>query len=218
MTEQELDNIINEKAKAKELAVVEQSTQPPQERNIVKESEQQCLNDISQSEDFKKATTGLYEQKAKTQLTAEAIKIKSQELQNEYDTYALDKKKQLLDEQVKADKLLLKEQMKAEVMQKKIEIALKRYGYLTPLLNENGEIMRDEDGNILVDMSKFTPNKMSNRFKEFEHNWANMNKSARKIITTSIKTILILGAITLGCFILYKLGAWVLPVLGKLAP
>lgn len=202
---------------AEEMALQISNSKALQERNIVKESEQQCLTDISQSEDFKKATTGLYEQKAKTQLTAEAIKIKSQELQNEYDTYALDKKKQLLDEQVKADKLLLKEQMKAEVMQKKIEIALKRYGYLTPLLNENGEIMRDEDGNILVDMSKFTPNKMSNRFKEFEHNWANMNKSARKIITASVKTILILGAIALGCFVVYKIGAWILPMLGKLA-
>lgn len=202
---------------AEEMALQISKSKALQERNIVKESEQQCLTDISQSEDFKKATTGLYEQKAKTQLTAEAIKIKSQELQNEYDTYALDKKKQLLDEQVKADKLLLKEQMKAEVMQKKIEIALKRYGYLTPLLNENGEIMRDDDGNILVDMSKFTPNKMSNRFKEFEHNWANMNKSARKIITASVKTILILGAIALGCFVVYKIGAWILPMLGKLA-
>lgn len=202
---------------AEEMALQISNSKALQERNIVKESEQQCLTDISQSEDFKKATTGLYEQKAKTQLTAEAIKIKSQELQNEYDTYALDKKKQLLDEQVKADKLLLKEQMKAEVMQKKIEIALKRYGYLTPLLNENGEIMRDDDGNILVDMSKFTPNKMSNRFKEFEHNWANMNKSARKIITASVKTILILGAIALGCFVVYKIGAWILPMLGKLA-
>lgn len=202
---------------AEEMALQISNNKALQERNIVKESEQQRLDDISQSEDFNKATTELYNQKVKTQLTAEAIKIKSQELQNEYDRYALEKKKQLLDEQVKADKLLLKEQMKAEVMQKKIDIALKRYGYLTPLLNENGEIMRDDDGNILVDMSKFTPNKMSNRFKEFEHNWANMNKSARKIITASVKTILILGAIALGCFVVYKIGAWILPMLGKLA-
>lgn len=202
---------------AEEMALQISNNKALQERNIVKESEQQRLDDISQSEDFNKATTELYNQKVKTQLTAEAIKIKSQELQNEYDRYALEKKKQLLDEQVKADKLLLKEQMKAEVMQKKIDIALKRYGYLTPLLNENGEIMRDDDGNILVDMSKFTPNKMSNRFKEFEHNWANMNKSARKIITASVKTILILGAIALGCFVVYKISAWILPMLGKLA-
>lgn len=202
---------------AEEMALQISNNKALQERNIVKESEQQRLDDISQSEDFNKATTELYNQKVKTQLTAEAIKIKSQELQNEYDRYALEKKKQLLDEQVKADKLLLKEQMKAEVMQKKINIALKRYGYLTPLLNENGEIMRDDDGNILVDMSKFTPNKMSNRFKEFEHNWANMNKSARKIITASVKTILILGAIALGCFVVYKIGAWILPMLGQVS-
>lgn len=179
-------------------------------QNIVAEQRGEALQAIKESEDFKKAAKQLYEKSVQEDFRAEALKIKDKELQNEYDRYALDKKKELLDLQVKHEKGLIKEQVKAEIQQQKIKTAIKRYGYLTPLLDDEGNAVKDEDGNVAVDMQKFTPNKLSNRFKELEFNYRNMSETARKILWTTIKTVVISGGIGLLCWLVY---AFVIPIL-----
>lgn len=84
---------------------------------------------------------------------------------------------------------------------------------MTPLLNEKGEVIRDEQGNIQIDYSKFTPNKFSNVIKEFEYNYNNLNKSTRKLIWGTIKTILLIGAISLVGYLIYLGGSWLFPLL-----
>lgn len=172
--------------------------------NIVQEQKETTLNEIKESDEFKEAAKQLYQKSVQEDFKAEAIKIRNHELQNEYDLYALDKKKELLDLQVKYEKGLVKEQVKAEIQQQKIATALKRYGYLTPLFDENGNAIKDEKGNVVVDMQKFTPNKMSNRFKELEYNYNNMSKTARKIIWTSLKTLIFTGVIFFAGWVIYK--------------
>lgn len=178
------------------------SVQP--DRNIVEEAQNSALEEIANSEEFKKNSNALYSEKVKADFEEKAIEIKSKALQNEYDAYALTKKKQLLDKRVKYEKNLIKEQVKADVQQQKIANAKRRYGYLTPLLDENGAPIKDENGEIQVDMSKFTPNKASNRFKEWEHNYNNMSKTARKAITTTSKTVIFLGLISLAIWAVVK--------------
>lgn len=172
--------------------------------SIVEQAREKTMQEIAASEDFKQATSKLYQKEVEADFTEKTIAIKNKELQNEYDRYALDKKKELLDMQVKYEKGLVKEQVKAKIQQEKIAIALKRYGYLTPLFDDNGNAIKDSDGNVVVDMQKFTPNKVSNRFKELEYNYNNMSKTARKIIWTTIKTVIFTGVIALAGWLIYK--------------
>lgn len=193
--------------------LVSQQSKNVEQRNIVKEIENSTLDNIKDSEDFKKQANNLYMQKSLADFESEALVIKNQELDNEYEKYKLEKKKELLNRKIKFEKSLIKERVKAEIKEEKRKIALKRYGYLTPLLNEKGEVIRDEQGNIQIDYSKFTPNKFSNVIKEFEYNYNNLNKSTRKLIWGTIKTILLIGAISLVGYLIYLGGSWLFPLL-----
>ena len=176
----------------------------PKTNSIVDEARQPVMQQIANSEEFKRETQKLYHKEVEVDFAEKTIQLADRELNNQYEQYALSKKKELLDLRVKYEKGLIKEQVKAQVQQQKIDIALKRYGYLTPLYDENNEVVKDKDGNVVVDMSKFTPNKPSNRFKELEFNYRNMSQTARKIIWTTIKTVVIIGLIALCGWLIYK--------------
>lgn len=190
--------------RALQLVEEEKNNVAPKTDSIVDEARQPVMQQIANSEEFKRETQKLYHKEVAVDFAEKTIKLADRELNNQYEQYALSKKKELLDSRVKYEKGLIKEQVKAQVQQQKIDIALKRYGYLTPLYDENNEVVKDKDGNVVVDMSKFTPNKPSNRFKELEFNYRNMSQTARKIIWTTIKTVVIVGLIALGGWLIYK--------------
>lgn len=190
--------------RALQLVEEEKNNVAPKTDSIVDEARQPVMQQIANSEEFKRETQKLYHKEVAVDFAEKTIKLADRELNNQYEQYALSKKKELLDLRVKYEKGLIKEQVKAQVQQQKIDIALKRYGYLTPLYDENNEAVKDKDGNVVVDMSKFTPNKPSNRFKELEFNYRNMSQTARKIIWTTIKTVVIVGLIALGGWLIYK--------------
>lgn len=190
--------------RALQLIEEEKNNVAPKTDSIVDEARQPVMQQIANSEEFKRETQKLYHKEVAVDFAEKTIKLADRELNNQYEQYALSKKKELLDLRVKYEKGLIKEQVKAQVQQQKIDIALKRYGYLTPLYDENNEVVKDKDGNVVVDMSKFTPNKPSNRFKELEFNYRNMSQTARKIIWTTIKTVVIVGLIALGGWLIYK--------------
>lgn len=190
--------------RALQLVEEEKNNVTPKTDSIVDEARQPVMQQIANSEEFKRETQKLYHKEVEVDFAEKTIKLADRELNNQYEQYALSKKKELLDSRVKYEKGLIKEQVKAQVQQQKIDIALKRYGYLTPLYDENNEVVKDKDGNVVVDMSKFTPNKPSNRFKELEFNYRNMSQTARKIIWTTIKTVVIVGLIALGGWLIYK--------------
>lgn len=190
--------------RALQLVEEEKNNVTPKTDSIVDEARQPVMQQIANSEEFKRETQKLYHKEVAVDFAEKTIKLADRELNNQYEQYALSKKKELLDLRVKYEKGLIKEQVKAQVQQQKIDIALKRYGYLTPLYDENNEVVKDKDGNVVVDMSKFTPNKPSNRFKELEFNYRNMSQTARKIIWTTIKTVVIVGLIALCGWLIYK--------------
>lgn len=184
-------------------------------RNIVKEIKDTTLDSIKESAEFKEQVNNLYMQKSIADFESETLVIKNQEFDNDFEKYKLEKKKELLNRKIKFEKSLIKEKVKAEIKEEKRKIAIKRYGYLTPLFDKDNNIVRDEKGDIKVDYSKFTPNKFSNVIKEFEYNYNNLNKTTRKIIWGTIKTVLLISAISLVGYLLYLGGSWLFPLLQK---
>lgn len=73
--------------------LVSQQSKNVEQRNIVKEIENSTLDNIKDSEDFKKQANNLYMQKSLADFESEALVIKNQELDNEYEKYKLEKKK-----------------------------------------------------------------------------------------------------------------------------
>lgn len=189
------------------------STNVVKSRNIVAEVENDTLDTIKNGEEFKQTTTALYHKKSLADYRKKELEIENVELKNKYDEYVLKKNKELLDYQIKYEKGLVKETARANIQVQKLDIALKRYGYLYPLLDENGVAKTDYNNNVIVDMSKFTPNKLNNRFKEFETNYSKLNKTTRKAIWATLKTVLILGTITISGYLLYVLAKWLMPLI-----
>lgn len=195
ISEQELKVISNNETVVDDYAAMFNPT--PIERNVVSEVKGQILDNIKESDDFLKAAEKLFNEKTKADFGKEALVIQDQQLSNDYEKYVLTKKKQLLDLRTKKEKKLIVEQVSAEIQEQKIINAKRRYGYLTQVVNDDGSLKLDNDGNPIIDMSKFTPNKASNKFKEMEHNYKNMSKTFQKVIATTAKTLLILGIVSI---------------------
>ena len=176
---------------------------------IIEEQKQTDLRVIQADESFKKASKELNFRDVQNQLESSALVIADKELNNQYEKYKLDQKKELLKATVNAEKGLIKEQAKAEKYEKKRKIAEKRYGYLY----ETTEItVLDDEGNKIKKTvyKDFTPSKAINRFKEFGNWYKNLTDGARNFINTTCKFLLrVAGWAALGG-ILYGLITWLL--------
>lgn len=184
---------------------------------VVEEQAKKDYIAISENEAFRKASLETNTREVTAELQAKVNEIQDKELQNEYQAYLLKKKKEELDYRVKREKDIIKQDVKAQVFNKKYSIAKQRYGYLynptwQDKLDENGKPMKNENGEPireLVPSKDFTSNGFLNKMREFEHYYENLSVTARKAIWTALKTVLIIGAIALGGFLLWKLVAFI---------
>lgn len=184
---------------------------------VVEEQAKKDYVAISENEEFRRASLETHTREVSAELQSKANEIQDKELQNEYQAYLLKKKKEELDYRVRREKDIIKQDVKAQVFQKKYSIAKQRYGYLynptwQDKLDENGKPMKNENGEPireLVPSKDFTSNSFLNKMREFEHYYENLSVTARKAIWTALKTVLIIGGIALGGFLLWKLVAFI---------
>lgn len=170
--------------------------------DIIGDQRKENLKAISQSSEFLRKSLEVDSRTVNAELDKQANITLDTEIQNEYKQYELKKLKEKLDYKTKLEKTISKQEVKAEVAQKKYDIALKRYGYLykptvKQIMDENGNPLLDENGNpitTIVPSKDFTPNKFINRTKELANYYANLSDTAKKVIWTTVKFVLFASA------------------------
>ena len=212
MTNEELDKMLEQRVKQKELealdasapvCVEEKSLMTSQATNIVKEQQQKDIDNYKDSEDFKKASRDLAERKVLGEFKKEALAVLDGDLKNQYQEYVLKKEKERLDYIMENEKPLIKEKAKADLMEQKIKIAEQRYGYLYQRV-----IVKDidDDGNEIskVVYKDFTPSKFLNTLKEIASKYKNLSQTTRSAIWTTLKVIFGVGMAVLVVWLGYK--------------
>lgn len=167
-----------------------------QEDDIVTKQRKKDLEAIAQNEQFQKQSLDINMRDVGAQLLQRQNEIEDKELRNELDRYRLKKEKEKLDYRTKKEKNIVREEVKADVFEKKLEVAEKRYGYLYEKENDETKSMKYKN---------FTINKFVNRTKEFSNWYKSLSAEVRKIIWTTVKTFLIVGGIALGLYVMYEL-------------
>ena len=172
---------------------------------IIEKQRKKNLAAIAQNENFQKAAMMNDLRSVGAKLQKQENNTWDEELENDYKRYELSKKKEALDYKTKLEKNIVKEQVKAEVSQKKYEVALARYGYLykqqtKPVLDANGDPVVDENGKPVMQVipaKDFTPNKFINKTKELVAFYDNLSDQVKKAIGVTFKLFLIAGGLTL---------------------
>lgn len=175
--------------------------------SIIADQHKKNLSVIAENEAFQKVALSNDLRSVGAKLQAEENQTWSDELENEYKRYELSKKKEALDYKTKLEKNIVKEEVKAEVANKKYSVAFARYGYLyksqtKPVLDENGDPILDENGKPVtttVPAKDFTPNKFINKTKELVVFYDNLSDEIKKVIWVSLKLV----AVGLGIVGLY---------------
>lgn len=165
--------------------------------DVVNEQKQKDYKAISANEDFQRQSLSIHARGVSAALREEEVEIEDQELRNELQAYAVKKKKEELDYRAKKEKDIVRQEVKAQVFEKKYEIARKRYGYL---YTSKTEKRTDADGNeymVEVPPKDFTPNKVINKLKEITHYYNNLSKTAQHAIWITVKLVLVVGAVAL---------------------
>lgn len=165
--------------------------------SVIEEQRQKNYAQIAKNEEFQKRSTEIDARAVGAKLDKDDNEAYQQELENQYARYELDKKKEALDYRMKLERKTTKEKVKADVAIIKRETALKRYGYLykptrKEVLDENGNPMKDEDGNIIyqeIPAKDFTPSKFINQTREFTNWYNNLSTSMQKLIKTTLKIV-----------------------------
>lgn len=165
--------------------------------SVIEEQRQKNYAQIAKNEEFQKRSTEIDARAVGAKLDKDDNEAYQQELENQYARYELDKKKEALDYRMKLERKTTKEKVKADVAIIKRETALKRYGYLykptrKEVLDENGNPMKDEDGNIVyqeIPAKDFTPSKFINQTREFTNWYNNLSTSMQKLIKTTLKIV-----------------------------
>ena len=171
--------------------------------SIIEEQHKKNLAAIAQNEEFKRASMTNDMRAVGAKLQKAENDTWDAELANEYKRYELNKRKEALDYKTKLEKNITKEQVKAEVANKKYDVALARYGYLykpqvKQILDENGEPILDENGKPMtkvIPAKDFTPNKFINKTKELVNFYDNLSSQVKKAIWVSLKLVLVAGGI-----------------------
>lgn len=177
----------------KELSITETTTEQPknamQVRNDTLESAisqdyTSAMGELQKTSDYKETIQKVVEEGAKTKLESDMLSILNEKQKNELAKYALDCKKEQLEYRKKKEKKLIKEQVNADIIEKKIEIQKKKYGYL---------YKTDKDGNLI----DFVPNGFVNKFRAICYWYANLGNGIKKVLWTTIKIGLIIGSVFL---------------------
>lgn len=167
--------------------------------HVKKEIEQQYQKDkqqLSNNEDFQRLTKEITDRTAKAILTEDMIKVLSAEQKNELALHILQCEKEKIEYKKKKEKSIVKEEVKAEVFNRKVEALKKKYGYLYE---------KDENGNI----KNFVPNKAYNQYRSFVNWWDNTSDGFKKITKGVLKTLFWSGVVALVIMLGYKALKWV---------
>ena len=167
--------------------------------SIIADQHKKNLAVIAENEAFQKVALSNDLRSVGAKLQAEENQTWNDELENEYKRYELSKKKEALDYKTKLEKNIVKDEVKAEVANKKYSVALARYGYLyksqtKPVLDKNGDPVLDENGKPVtttIPAKDFTPNKFINKTKELVAFYDNLSDEIKKVIWVSFKLLLV---------------------------
>ena len=178
------------------------------EESVIENQRQKDLQEISNSEDFINSSKQLTAMQLAEKKRTEAIALLSDKQKNDLNEYVLQKEKERLNCKSKAEKNLIKEEVKADVALKKRETAEIQYGYLyqteTIKVIENGEEVQK-----LV-YKDFSANKFINKTKEFERWYKNLTDSTRRIIWKFFKFLLAIGGMCAVGGLIYWAVTWLL--------
>lgn len=133
-TNEQTEKIVNEVVeKAKEqfnsTDVVEQKVLTDVATTIEKQYEKN-RSELATKDDFIGLTEEITERSAKAKLGEDMLAVMNQEHKNALSAYALDCEKKKLEFRTKKEKKLILEDIKADLVRKKIEILEKKYGHL----------------------------------------------------------------------------------------
>ena len=168
-TNEQTEKIVNEVVeRAKEQfntsgEVVEQKGLMNVAETIEKQYKKSC-DDLATSEDFIKATDFVVKQGAEIKIDQDKLLILQQEQLNDLAEYYVKCEKEKLEFRKKKEKKLILEEVKADIVQKKIEILKKKYGYM---YKEN---------------EQFIPSKSYNRQRELVNWWNGLSVNVKKTI------------------------------------
>lgn len=121
-------------------------------------------NDLATNEEFIKATDFVVKKGAEAKIRQDSLAILKQEQLNDLADYYLKCEKEKLEFRKKKEKKLILEDIKAELVQKKIEILKKKYGYM---YKEN---------------EPFIPSKSYNRQRYLVNWWNGLSINVKKTI------------------------------------
>lgn len=151
---------------------------------------------LHNNDDFKSLTNEIVVRSAKAELSADMLKILSEEQKNELSAYMLECEKKKLEYRQKKEKKVIVEEVKADIANKKVEALKKRYGYLYP---------KDENGEPIG----FIANKAVNKYKEFCNWWEGTSDGFKKIVKGTLKVVFWTGIAVLICLVGYRSIKWI---------
>lgn len=151
---------------------------------------------VFKNDSVKEIITQITERETKSQLEKDMLKILSTEQMNALAKYTLDCEKEKLDYRKRKEKNLVKEQVKAEVFKKKVEVLKNKYGYL---------YKKDDNGNLL----NFIPSKSYNRYKAFCNWWEGTTDGFKRIVKGTLKVLFWVALVGVIGLVGYKLVMWI---------
>lgn len=205
------EQINNVKAKSqsddfleKKSAVGEQHSQRSMTaEDVIDERHNADLQTLQNDADFKKLSMNIALRELRAKLEKNALDVLNEEQKNQLSAYVLKKEKERLDYRVKYERNIDREEVKAEVYRRKLEMAKKRYGHLyqqelVETTDENGQKTTE------IRYKNFTTSKWINRYKEFVEWYNNLAKTTQKAILTTAKLLLIVLGVGICGHIIYS--------------
>lgn len=203
-----MDEEVEEIAKQieeRKLAIAQQQEQLPnisdKTADIAGQYEQN-KTEIAKEEWFKEATQQVTEKATKVQLSKDMLEIMSQEQKNALAQYALECEKKKLEYRQKAERKLIKAEVKADKQNREIEILKKRFGYMYP---------KDKNGDII----DFIPSRPHNIYKELVNRWSSAGQGFKKFVKTLFVVLFSGCAIALFCLLGMNLFKWLIKNMDK---
>lgn len=174
-----------------ELQQIEERVQAPDAVALVEQQRAKDLAEIAENAEFQKASKTTHAKEVANILLRKDLEIQDEELNRQWDEYLLEKKKEELDYRVKQEKGLTKQTVKADIKQKKREIAQKRYAHL---------YKKDANGELI----DFTVSGFINRYKEFTNWYKSLTDNTQRLINSTFKFIFKAGLTVGVAFAVYK--------------
>lgn len=146
---------------------------------------------LANNDGFKQISKNIISKSAEVNMQNDMLELLNQEQLNALTQYALDCERDKLRYRQKKEKLVILETVKAGIANKKAEALWTRYGYM------------------YSDKSKFIPNKLHNKQKEFTNWWAGTNDNFKKVIKSTLKILLWAGIAVAIVMVGYRLLLWI---------